>query len=218
MKMWKKLPHVLLGLALTCFIIAGSVIFTLAFRPLYYHDIKSLSIQAQSGMEEEEIRRNYDALIDYNMSWEKGLLEFPTLPQSREGQIHFAEVKDIFDLFKYVGIAAFLLSVAGVVWAAGKREFFYLKYASILSVALPACVGALVAVNWDKAFVLFHEIAFDNDFWLFDPVTDPVIQMLPDAFFLHCAVMILGGIVLGSLVCGLAFRTCTRRDSRKKRA
>lgn len=211
MRRLKKLPHLLLGLALTAFIIAGSVIFTLAFRPLYYHDIQALSIESLSGMGEEEIRLNYDALIDYNMSWEKGLLEFPTLPQSREGQIHFAEVKDIFDLFKYLGICAFLLSGAGIVWASRKRELLYLKYASVLSVALPACVGALVAVNWDKAFMLFHEIAFDNDFWLFDPATDPVIQILPDGFFYHCAVMILGGIVLGSLICGLIYGGCMRK-------
>ena len=72
--------------------------------------------------------------------------------------------------------------------------------------ALPAVVGAFVAVNWDSAFVLFHRIAFDNDYWLFDPATDPVITMLPDAFFLHCALLILGGILLGSLVCAAAYK------------
>lgn len=200
-----KLPHLLLALVLTFFIISGSVIFTLAFRPLYYHDIKALKIEERSGMSEEEIRKNYDALIDYNMSWEKGLLEFPTLSQSEQGQIHFREVKEIFDLFKYLGIATFVLGIPGVILMARKKDFLFLKYTSILSVALPAAAGALVAVNWDKAFVLFHEIAFDNDYWIFDPVWDPVINMLPDTFFLHCAVMILGGVVLGSVVCALLY-------------
>lgn len=205
MSLKKKLPHLVLALVLTLLIISGSVIFTLAFRPLYYHDIKALDIPARSGMSEEEIRENYDALIDYNMQWEKGLLEFPTLSQSREGQIHFAEVKDIFDLFKYLGVGTLLLGALGVLWFWRKKETLYLKYTAVLSVALPAAVGALVAVNWDRAFVLFHQIAFDNDYWLFDPAFDPVILMLPDEFFLHCAVMILCGIVLGSLLCGLLY-------------
>ena len=214
MKPQKKLFHILLALALTFFIISASVILTLAFRPLYYRDIQALHIPEQSEMTEEEIRLNYDALIDYNMQWEKGLLEFPTLPQSREGQIHFAEVKDIFDLFKYLGIGSGVLGLCGILWFLKKREYGYLKYTAILAVALPAGVGALVAINWDKAFVMFHEIAFDNDYWLFDAAYDPVIRMLPDTFFLHCACMILGGIVLGSLVCGLIYgRLHSRRNA-----
>lgn len=206
MTLQKKVLHMLLGLVLTFFMISGSVIGVLAFRPLYYHDMKALDIEGQSGIPEAEIRENYDALISYNLRWEKGMLEFPTLPQSREGRIHFAEVKDIFDVFKYVAVGTFVLGAAGIFVSVRKREFLYLKYAAVLSVALPAAVGALVAVNWDSAFVLFHKIAFDNDYWLFDPATDPVIMMLPDTFFLHCALLILGGIVLGSLVCGAVYR------------
>ena len=207
----KKGWHLLLALVLTFFIISGSVIFTLAFRPLYYRDIKALDIVSLSGLPEEEIRENYDALIDYNMSWDKGMLEFPTLPQSEEGQIHFKEVKDIFDLFKYLGIVTLVLGAAGILVMCRRKEYLYLKYTSILAVALPAAVGRLVAVNWQKAFVLFHEIAFDNDFWIFDPAKDPVIEMLPNAFFFHCAVLILAGVVAGSILCGVIYILIKRR-------
>jgi len=209
----KKLPHYVLALILTFFIISGSVIGTLAFRPLYYRDIAKLEIEALSGLSEEEIRENYDALIDYNIGWEDGLLEFPSLPQSQEGQIHFKEVKDIFDLFKYLGIGTLILGAAGIFYMCRREEFIYLKYTSILAVALPAVLGSLVAVNWQKAFVWFHEIAFDNDFWIFDPATDPVIDMLPNAFFFHCAVMILGGVVVGSLVCGAIYLCLKRKNT-----
>ena len=38
-----------------------------------------------------------------------------------------------------------------------------------------------------------HHLLFKNDFWLFDPSTDPVIRILPDQVFLHlgAAIMIL---------------------------
>ena len=207
-----KFWHGVLALVLTFAVLSGSVIFTLAFRPLYYRDIKALHIEAHSGISEAEIRENYDALIDYNMSWEKGLLTFPTLPQSTEGQIHFQEVKDIFDLFKYIGIGSLLLGAIGILIMRGRGEYLYLKYTSVLAVALPAAVGCLVAIDWQRAFVLFHEIAFDNDFWIFDPATDPVIEILPNAFFLHCAILILCGIVVGSLVSGLLYRFIKTRQ------
>jgi len=59
--------HTVLAFILTLTIISVSVVFTLAFRPLYYLDISAFNIPEQSGYSEEEIRENYDVLIDYNL-------------------------------------------------------------------------------------------------------------------------------------------------------
>ena len=200
--------HIILALVLTLTIISVSVVFTLAFRPLYYLDISALDISEQSGYPEEEIRENYDVLIDYNMSFGEDKLEFPTLAMSEPGRLHFEEVRDIFNIFKYMAMAGAVLSIGGIVLCIRRKEYRYLKLTSILAVALPAVLGLLVALNWDWAFVTFHHIAFDNDYWIFDPLTDPVITILPDTFFMHCALMILGCVVLGSVVCGLVYRKC----------
>ena len=202
----KKIYHTLLSLVLTLTIISVSVVITLAFRPLYYLDMKALDLPARSGYTEEEIRENYDVLIDYNLSLGKEKLEFPSLAMSEPGRIHFEEVKVIFNLFEYLALGGVLLSGLGIVLCARRKEFLYLKLTSILAVALPAVLGLFVALNWDRAFVTFHRLAFDNDYWLFDPLTDPVITILPDTFFLHCALMILGCVVLGSVVCGAVYR------------
>lgn len=202
--------HTVLALVLTLTIISVSVVFTLAFRPLYYLDISALDIPEQSGYPEEEIRENYDVLIDYNLSFGKEQLEFPTLAMSEPGRIHFEEVRDIFNIFKYMTIAGVVLSIGGIVFCIRRKEYRYLKLTSILAVALPAVIGLLVALNWDWAFVTFHHIAFDNDYWIFDPLTDPVITILPDTFFMHCALMILGCVVLGSVACGVIYRKCKR--------
>lgn len=198
--------HAILALVLTLTIISVSVVATLAFRPLYYLDIGALDIPEQSGYSREEIRANYDVLIDYNLSFGEEELSFPTLAMSEPGRIHFEEVKVIFNLFQYMAIGGAILSAVGVFFCVRRREYLFLKLTSILAVALPAVVGILVAINWDWAFVTFHHLAFDNDYWLFDPLTDPVITILPDAFFLHCAVMILVCVVAGSVVCGLVYR------------
>lgn len=202
--------HTVLALVLTLTIISLSVVFTLAFRPLYYLDISVLGIAEQSGYPEEEIRENYDVLIDYNMSLGSDRLEFPTLAMSEPGRIHFEEVRAIFNIFKYMAIAGAALSMAGIVFCARRKEFRYLKLSSILTVALPALLGLLVAINWDWAFVAFHHLAFNNDYWIFDPATDPVITILPDTFFMHCALMILGCVALGSVLCALIYRKCRK--------
>ena len=73
-------------------------------------------------------------------------------------------------------------------------------------VAIPAALGVLIALNWETVFVLFHKIVFHNNYWIFDAATDPVITILPDTFFMHCALMILALVVLGSIICLLAYR------------
>ena len=206
----RKPWHMLLAVLMMCAMISLSVVIILHFRPLYYLDIKILDIPNQSGFSVEEIRENYDALIDYNSMLFTGELEFPSLPQSESGRVHFEEVKVIFVFFQKAAIVTGLLSVIGIILLRRERPKWYLKYAGILTVVLPLAVGAAIAVNWDRVFVLFHELMFDNDYWLFDAATDPVILILPDAFFMHCAVGIVGLVVVGAVGCLVGYRMSRR--------
>lgn len=195
-----------LAFCMMAFLISMAVVITLEFRPLYYRDIKSLEIEETSGYSEEEIRANYDALIDYNVSPFQDKLIFPTFPMSEEGEIHFREVKKIFQFFlKLFLISAVAVSVGAAV-KARKKEFRYLKWAGIMTLTVPAVLAIPVSLCWDQVFVLFHEIVFDNDYWLFDPVTDPVIRILPDEFFLHCAFLIVFITALGAIGCLLLWK------------
>lgn len=205
-----------LSLVLTLAIIGISVVGTLAFRSLYYHDMKSLGISAYSGYSEEEIRENYDALIDYNMAWKDGNLEFPTLPMSETGKIHFEEVKEIFDIFKYLALFGGILSVVGILFMAKKKEYRYLKMTAVVSCGLPVILGILVALFWDKVFVIFHKLFFDNDYWIFDYRTDPIILLLPDEFFMHCALMIFGGVLFGAAVCLVSYLVLMKKAKIKE--
>ena len=207
-----KALSILLSLILTLTLISLAVVLTLACKPLYYLDIHALHIPETTGYTISEIKANYDAVIDYSLSFGNAPLEFPTFPMSEGGRIHFEEVKNIFNLFKYMAIFGTLTGAAGILRQRRKQSYGYLKLTAILTVSLPAVIGATVALNWDWAFVTFHELAFNNDYWLFDPATDPVINILPDAYFLHCAVMILVLVILGSLICGLIYRRVQRKN------
>lgn len=187
-----------LSLMLVLLFISGAVFTVLAFRPLYYYDVDHLNIEKTSGLSKERILENYDALIDYNLPLEDGELVFPSLNMSEHGKQHFAEVKDLFDLFKILFLVLLPLCIVGIAFFAFIKERLYLLITAIMSAALPAIVGALAAISWDTLFVKFHELFFDNRYWVFDPRYDPVITILPDTFFLHCAV----GIALIVLFCG----------------
>ncbi len=211
-----KLKHLITGIFLTMFIISLAVVVTLNFRPLYYHDMQTYHLAERYGYSEEEIRENYDALIDYNSVFNHEELNFPTLPMSDNARIHFVEVKRIF-----VAITAILLplgligSIIGIFLNRRERPW-YLLISTIISLGLPALIGIAMAIDWWGVFVTFHRIAFNNDYWLFDPATDPIINLLPDEFFMHCLIMILLIIVTWSILSLIIFkRSKNRPDSSK---
>ncbi len=188
------------ALGLTLFIFSASVTAVLYLRWLYYLDIRLLDIPALSGMTEEKVRLNYDALMDYCQLWFRGSLSFPTLPMSREAQIHFADCKRIFDAIQITAVFTGLISMMMAV-RLRRRPKRWIRAAGIMCLAVPTTLGTGIFFFWDRFFILFHTLVFSNDYWLFDPVSDPVILMLPDAYFLHCAAVILVLIVIGAAIC-----------------
>ena len=41
-------------------------------------------------------------------------------------------------------------------------------------------------MNFDSFFITFHHLLFNNSNWLFDPATDPIIDVLSEGFFAAC--------------------------------
>lgn len=211
-----RAESVILACILTLFIFSLSVVLVLNLKWLYYIDITLLGIEKKSGMDVASIRANYDALIQYNQFWFKGELNFPTLLMSETGRIHFAEVKRIFVVIQYLCVGSFLCSVIGILRMRWKHRYGYLRKAGLLTLLLPIVLGVLAALNWERFFVTFHRIFFRNDYWLFDAKTDPIILILPDTYFLHCAIAILLCVLAGSLLC-LFFAGKHRRGAGSER-
>lgn len=174
-------------------VICISVTATVLFRPLYYFDMEYLNISEISGIPKEIVRDNYDALIDYNLLGGPSELIFPHMSMSREGEIHFEEVKDIFVFMQVVSIASIVLFLLWILVFIKRKKapFRWLRLTGAVAAAVAIIVGTAVLIDWDWTFSAFHKIIFRNDFWIFDPQTDPVINILPERFFMHCGVMII---------------------------
>ncbi len=201
-----KVKQFITSISLALCLISLSVILTLNFRMLYQWEMKWANLSEKTGVEEEIILENYDALIEYNSVFYKEELHFPTLPMSESGKIHFEEVKEIFVFFQAGLFPVTLFLVVLGAWLLRKEKPKYLKGAAYLMIGIPAVLGSLIALYWDKVFVIFHKLLFNNDYWIFDYRTDPIILFLPDSYFMHCAIMILGLVVFFSIMCVLLYR------------
>lgn len=200
-----KVKQLITAISLALCLISLSVILTLNFRPLYQWEMKWSNLAEKTGVSEEIILSNYDALIEYNSVLYTEELQFPTLPMSESGKIHFEEVKNIFVFFQAVLFPVTLAIVVLGAWLLRKEIPQYLKWAAYFMIGIPAVLGTLIGLYWDKVFVLFHKLMFNNDYWIFDYRTDPIILFLPDSYFMHCAIMILVLVVFSSVVCLLIY-------------
>ena len=204
---------VLRAVVIALFIISLGVVLVLLFRPLYYLDISLFHLDTASGLDASTVRRNYDVLCNYLFVWNRGPLVLQDFPMSEHGRIHFADCKRIFDVLQVVCLATGIITLAGAFLK--KHSARCLRIAGILTIMIPIVLGLLAVFQWDTLFVVFHSILFRNDYWLFDPRTDPVILVLPDGFFFQCAVGILIIVLAGGIICLVRSRKKGRSGRRK---
>lgn len=193
------------AMAVALIIIILSVKITLNFKPLYYYDIKELNIITNTSLNENEIKSAYDYLIKYVNSNQKEDFKIPNLPSSKEGSIHFKEVKNIFIKLNYILYVSLFVFILGLLYSYKKRNYDFLRLGSILTIIFPIALAIPFGINFNKSFNTFHQIFFSNDYWIFDPKLDPVINILPEEFFFHCAIVILLLIALGSILLRLVY-------------
>lgn len=206
--MKNKILSGLLAFFIAILIITFSIGLPIYFRPFYYAQIEILDIEAYSGADYEMIKEAYDELLDYLTVPGK---EFSTgdFKYSENGKSHFVDCKVLFDLNAY----AFLISLVGfaALMILNKKGVFELWRPFGMSIAFCsgaytltgfAIIGGLAALDFDTAFTVFHRIFFPGkDNWLFSWYEDEIIRILPQDFFMNCAILILVSIILICLGC-----------------
>lgn len=175
-------------------VICISVTAVVLARPLYYWDTDNLQIPETSGYSKEICIENYDALIDYNLIGGSEKLVFPSFSMSEQGEIHFAEVKEIFITMQVISIAGIILFAGFMLYRklhrVPREGTLWMRFTGIVLLSAVILIGLAMAIDWQWSFEFMHKVFFDNDYWLFDPKYDPVITILPDRFFLHCGILI----------------------------
>ena len=190
----------LMALVTALLVVSGSVAVPLLFRPFYYAHIDLLKLEMYANP--EQIRLAYDQMMDFCLGlrpdFAVGGLAF-----SQEGMEHFVDVRKLFLLdLGVLGASAAVLAALMIFCKMKRVRPALLKGhtagfwgAAGLGMAF-ALVGALAAVDFNKAFVVFHAVFFPGKTnWMFDWQTDPIILLLPEEFFRNCAILIFALVV-----------------------
>lgn len=202
----KKFLNVIFSICFSIFIITTAINFTVGFKELYYYDIDKLNIPNLSYLSKEEIKLNYDYLIEYNLSKNVEEFKMPTIKSSQKGKIHFEEVRDIFQNINKISKICLFISLIGIVISIKNKDIQILNYTSKALITIPIILAIPIIINFEDTFVIFHKLMFSNDYWIFDPNLDPVINILPEEFFFHAGIMILGIVLLVSILLYMMYK------------
>ncbi|MDM0484257.1 TIGR01906 family membrane protein [Clostridium perfringens] len=201
--MIKILKDILFSFYLLISSVVFSVILTLNISPILYSIfIKLNKVPNYNNLRKEEILNDYNNIIHYLNSPQEEVLKFKNFKISPIGEFHFLEVKEIFSSLYLICLACLIL---GIILFILLKKFklkislkaFNIFFYEVLFIFLGLILGFYL--NFSKVFTLFHKIFFNNDYWIFDPKKDPIINVLPESYFLFLAVFILFLVMILSI-------------------
>ena len=133
--------------------------------------------------------------------------------------IHLADVKVLFFVNAVAQAVSLLLVVVFILagLSLGRRSAVLngLRYGAILTLALLVASGLAFAVDFNRMFVVFHLVAFDNPFWQLNPFTDYLVMLFPLGFWQD--MFIFAGAGTG-LAAGIIYVAVTLSNLRSKRS
>lgn len=211
---WWAILHTSCVLVL-CISVCVCLIFVM--RPVYAWSIQLNHLTVHTGLSENQLLHNYDVLLHYLFHPFHSTLAFPDFASSAAGLQHFHEVKQLLWFNNGCGVVAGVMLLWLVKRAGRQPELLYRHHVTRQAVWLPAIplvLLSLVALDFENFFIWFHKLLFRNDHWLFNPLTDPIINALPATFFLTCFVVTF--VLLESLLVGYAIWTRRRLRTHNK--
>ena len=215
-EIFNKALSVIFPICVAVLIITFSIGLPIYFRPFYYMQIEPLGMPEATGRSYGEIKAAYDEVLDYlvlpDREFGTGVFAF-----SEEGASHFADCKGLFTLNGAALLVSLALSAVililqkkGIIELSKPKGLPLWSYSGVAVLVSFALIGGLAALDFDKAFEIFHTLFFPGkDNWMFDPRADEIITVMPEEFFMNCAILILCSVIIlsvGAIVAGLLIR------------
>ena len=155
----------------------------------YYHDFQVKNqIDKITGRSQDELDIiNEDTALYLELGHDK-------LLENHYNQKEISHMRDVYKLYELnrkifnISITFIIITlITNIIFKnrhkINKNTLYYILFIIVASLIFVF----LVSKDFNKYFVKFHEIFFDNDLWLLDPETDLMIQMMPLEFFIGMA-------------------------------
>ena len=171
---------------------------------LYSYGFQKYGIESVTGIEMGQLELAGEKIRDYFSNDQDYLVidierqgqEIKNLYNQRE-ILHMKDVKNLIQLIYSIQIWRLLLFITLIL--IGFLSIRLRKFSNVidpiswgggLTLGIAAVVGILSLFGFQRLFLFFHLVSFDNDLWILDPTRDYLIMMFPQGFFFDATVFI----------------------------
>lgn len=150
----------------------------------YKSEFKKLNVY-QNFQTEEQVDQHANNLIRYFCCRDKLDNDY----YSEREQLHLIDVKRLINVSTIEFVMVSALTIGSLIFLVFKKKneiaLFALRWGSIvtlLSILILWLTSFINFPKFEKTFVTFHEVAFDNDLWQLPPEAN-LIKLFPAQFF-----------------------------------
>jgi len=195
----------LLVISLTLLIILSNFYF-LVFNENFY-------LKQAEKQNTLQYKENYINIINYLKNNE------PLKNFNEKEVLHMKDVKNIIQNTIYLLYLSIISSLTIIFYFIYKKQYkkinSSLKYSSITTIAFLLIFSAITLMSFEKSFIYFHKIFFTNDLWILNPVTDLLINLLPQQFFINFTKQLIINSFIASIIIFLS--TLIAKTLKKRR-
>lgn len=171
---------------------------------LYSYGFQKYGIESVTGIEMGQLELAGEKIRDYFSNDQ----DYLVIDIERQGQkiknlynqreiLHMKDVKNLIQLIYSIQIWSLLLFITLILigfLSKRLRKFSNvidpISWGGGLTLGIAAVVGILSLFGFQRLFLFFHLVSFDNDLWILDPTRDYLIMMFPQGFFFDATVFI----------------------------
>lgn len=184
----KKLYYIIISICIFFSILISSIFITTYDKSFYIKQFQINNTYENSMVLSRNISPNFVA--KEVISYLKG--DINNLNRSgiftNEEIIHMKDVKNLFIASKYVFLLLLTITVLTAIYTIRKYSLYdflknVIKYFILTSIIIIG-IFFIAFLNFNESFTIFHEILFTNDYWLLDPDTSIIINIMPEEFFM----------------------------------
>lgn len=181
---------ILMTLSLVVFFLTNNVSIIAITKSVYSKQVESLREEQLTNNDKEIITDYLWRTINFGVSKNAKVGENISNFFSSKEILHLKDVSKIFKIVRIVCLVSLILVILLSIYFFKKKKSIakFFLYGGLLVIIF----GLIVAFTFDKSFILFHIISFNNDLWLLNPETDLLINIFPESFFLNNFVLVIG--------------------------
>lgn len=191
----KKIILISIALSAILFSITISINIITKDKDYYYEYSQKNNITEYTGLNADKLEYMYSNLIDYIYKGDESLINKDFNQREVSHMVDVHKLYNLNMLVTYITSGILIASVIYLAIAHKKKinlyiELKFIRNAFLIILLAIIILVSIILIDFDLAFVKFHELFFNNDLWLLDPRTDIMIRMLPQDFFMHMAIRI----------------------------